>query len=73
MTFLNICNPIKNDIILHDRTKFDENVAVVLSDYMTLAQSLLKLAEESGASKEALQKILNERTKLSSKEDMKIY
>ena len=25
----------KNDIIFHDRTKFDENVAVVLSDYMT--------------------------------------
>jgi NTE family protein len=53
----------RNDIILHDGTKFDENVAVVLSDYMTLAQSLLKLTEESGASKEALQKILNERTK----------
>ena len=30
---------------------------------MTLAQSLLKLAQESGASKEALQKILNGRTK----------
>ena len=53
----------RNDIILHDRTKFDENVALVLSDYITLAQSLLKLAEESGASKEALRKILNERTK----------
>lgn len=55
----------RNDIILHDRTKFDENVAVVLSDYITLAQSLRckELAEESGASKEALRKILNERTK----------
>ena len=30
---------------------------------MTLAQALLKLAEESGTSKEALQKILNEKTK----------
>jgi len=30
---------------------------------MTLAQRLLKLAEESGASKEAVQMILNERTK----------
>ena len=53
----------KNDIIYHDRTEFDENVAVLMSDFMTLAQSLLKLAEESGASKKALQKILNERTK----------
>jgi len=30
---------------------------------MTLAQALLKLAEESGASKKAMRKILNEKTK----------
>ncbi|HYA83628.1 MAG TPA: hypothetical protein VEH06_09300, partial [Candidatus Bathyarchaeia archaeon] len=53
----------KNDIIYHDRTEFDENVAVIISDLMTLAQRLLKLAEESGASKEAMRKILNEKTK----------
>ncbi|MGB8936068.1 MAG: patatin-like phospholipase family protein [Candidatus Nitrosopolaris sp.] len=53
----------KNDIIYHDRTEFDENVAVLMSDFMTLAQRLLKLAEESGASKEAVQMILNERMK----------
>jgi NTE family protein len=53
----------KNDIIYHDRTEFDENVAVLMSDFMTLAQRLLKLAEESGASKETVQMILNERTK----------
>ena len=53
----------KNDIIYHDRTEFDENVAVLMSDFMTLAQSLLKLAEGGGTSKEALQKILNEKTK----------
>ena len=53
----------KNDIIYHDRTEFDENVAVVISDYVTLAKALLKLAEESGAKKEALQRILNEKTK----------
>jgi hypothetical protein len=44
---------------------------------MTLAQALLKLAEESGANKEAVQKILNEKTKgvssLANKGDMKIY
>jgi NTE family protein len=54
----------KNDIIYHDRTEFDENVAVLMSDFTTLAQRLLKLAEESGASKEAVQMILNERTKV---------
>ena len=53
----------KNDIIYHDRTEFDENVAVLMSDFMTLAKSLIKLAEENGASKEAVQKILKEKTK----------
>src|SRR5438094_1695522 len=54
----------KNDIIYHDRTEFDEFVAVLISDYAILAKSLIKLAEENGASKEALQKILNEKTKV---------
>ena len=53
----------KNDIIYHDRTEFDEFVAVLVSDYVLLAQSLIKLAEENGASKEAVQKILKEKTK----------
>lgn len=53
----------KNDIIYHDRTEFDENIAVLMSDLVTLANSLIKLAEEKGASKDELQKILNEKTK----------
>lgn len=53
----------KNDIIYHDRTEFDENIAVLMSDLVTLANSLIKLAKEKGASKEELQKILNEKTK----------
>jgi hypothetical protein len=53
----------RNDIIYHDRTLFDENVAVLLSDFATFAKSLIELAEESGASKEALQRILDEKTK----------
>ncbi|HEY5632094.1 MAG TPA: hypothetical protein VIR31_08185, partial [Nitrososphaeraceae archaeon] len=53
----------KNDIIYHDRTEFDEFVAAIISDYALLAKSLIKLAEENGASNEALQKILNEKTK----------
>ena len=52
----------KNDIIFHDRTEFDENVAVLLSDYIRLAKSLIKLAEEKGVSKEAVQEILKEET-----------
>ncbi|MFL6497666.1 MAG: hypothetical protein ACJ70U_03055 [Nitrososphaera sp.] len=53
----------KNDIIFHDRTLFDENVAILLSDYATLVNSLTKLAKEKGASKEELHKILNGKTK----------
>jgi NTE family protein len=50
-------------IIYYDRTEFDENIAALMSDLVTLAKSLIKLAEENGASKEELQKILNEKTK----------
>ncbi|MGA9840829.1 MAG: hypothetical protein WBQ25_00780 [Nitrososphaeraceae archaeon] len=53
----------KNDIIYHDRTEFDENIAALMSDLVTLANSLIKLAEEKGASKEELQKILKGKTK----------
>jgi NTE family protein len=53
----------KNDIIFHDRTEFDENVAVLLSDFIRLAKTLIKLAEENGVSKEMLQKTLKEETK----------
>jgi NTE family protein len=54
----------KNDIIYHDRTEFDEYVSVLVSDYTTLAESLIELAEDNGVNKEALQKILNEKTKI---------
>jgi hypothetical protein len=53
----------KNDIIYHGRTEFDQNFAVLMSDLVTLANSLINLAEEKGASKEELQKILNKKTK----------
>lgn len=53
----------KNDIISRDRTLFDENVAILLSDYAKLVNSLTKLAKEKGASKEELHKILNGKTK----------
>jgi NTE family protein len=53
----------KNDIIFHDRTEFDENVAVLISDFIRLAKTLIKLAEENGVSREILQKTLKEETK----------
>ena len=53
----------KNDIIFHDRTEFDENIAVLISDFIRLAKTLIKLAEENGVSREILQKTLKEETK----------
>ena len=53
----------KNDIIFHDRTAFDENVAVLMSDLIRLAKSLIKLAEDNGINEEALGKIVKEETK----------
>ena len=52
----------KNDIIFHDRTRYDENVAVLVSDFIRLAKTFIKLAEENGVSKEVIQKILEEET-----------
>jgi len=53
----------KNDIIYHDKTEYDENVAVLMSDLATLARSLMTLAEENGVNKKAIQEILNENTR----------
>ena len=54
----------KNDIIFHDRTLFDESIAILLSDFAALVDSLTKLAEEKGVDREALQKILDEETRV---------
>jgi NTE family protein len=53
----------KNDIIFHDRTEFDENVAVLISDFIRLAKTLIKLAEANGVNKKVLQKTLQEETR----------
>ena len=38
-------------------------MAVLMSDFIRLAKSLIKLAEENGASKETIRRILKEETK----------
>ena len=52
----------KNDIMFHDRTRYDENVAVLVSDFIRLAKTLIKLAEENGVGKETIEEILKEET-----------
>ena len=54
----------KNDIIYHDRTLFDEKIAILLSDFAALVSSLIKLAEETGINRDLLQKILDEETRV---------
>jgi NTE family protein len=51
----------KNDIIYHDRTEFDEHVAILISDFQKLATSLIKLSKDNGVSEKSLQMILQER------------
>jgi hypothetical protein len=53
----------KNDIIYHDRTLFDENIAILLSDFAAFAESLIKLAEKNGVSDEELKRLFAEKTK----------
>jgi NTE family protein len=53
----------KNDIMYHDRTEFDEFIAVLVSDYQMLAKSLIRHAEDNGVSRQSLQKILKHSTK----------
>jgi len=53
----------KNDIIYHDRTLFDENIAILLSDFAAFAESLIKLAEKKGVSDEELKLLFAEKTK----------
>lgn len=53
----------KNDIMYHDRTRFDEYVAVVMADLQVLSKSLIKIAEGNSQCKERIQKLLLKRSK----------
>jgi NTE family protein len=53
----------KNDIMYHDRTQFDEYVAVLISDFQKLSTTLIKLSKDNGVSEKSLQTILHERIK----------
>jgi lambda repressor-like predicted transcriptional regulator len=47
----------------HDRTQFDEYVAILMSDFQKLATALIKLSKDNGISEKSLQMILQERVK----------
>lgn len=53
----------KNDIMYHDRTRFDEYVAVIMADLQVLSKSLIKIAEGNSQCKEQIQKLLQKKSK----------
>lgn len=42
---------------------FDENIAILLSDFAAFAESLIKLAEKNGVNAEELKRLYEEKTK----------
>jgi hypothetical protein len=53
----------KNDIIYHDRTRFDEYAAVILADLQVLSRSIIKIVEDNSQYKKQIQQLLQKRSK----------
>jgi NTE family protein len=49
----------KNDLLYHDKTKYDQKVAEFVTDYIDLAKRLIKFAKEKGASEAEIKGILD--------------
>jgi len=48
----------KNDLTYHDRTLFDEQMALMITDYVRIVKSFIKLAEDNKVSKAQVDDIL---------------
>ena len=48
------------DILFHDKTKYDEKVGRIISDYVSIANKLIQLAKEKGASQGDIDNILSQ-------------
>jgi hypothetical protein len=48
----------KNDLTYHDRTLFDERMAIMMTDYVNIANDLIKLAEENNIKRSLIDNIL---------------
>ena len=53
----------KNDIGFSDRSHRDEEVLLLVSDYVDLVRELIRVAKESGAKEKVITDLLNQRTK----------
>ncbi len=52
----------KNDISFSDRSRREEDVLLLLSDYIDLVRELIRIAKENGAKDEVITNLLNQRT-----------
>jgi len=50
----------KNDLTYHDRTLFDERMAIMITDYVNIINSLIKLAENNKVKKSLVDNILEQ-------------
>ncbi|MDR4512980.1 MAG: patatin-like phospholipase family protein [Nitrososphaeraceae archaeon] len=48
----------KNDLLYHDKTEFDELASLLISDYVTLSQYFIDLAEKNGISRDLIEILL---------------
>ena len=53
----------KNDISFSDRSHRDEDVLLLVSDYVDLVRDLIRVAKENGVKDKAITDLLNQRTK----------
>jgi NTE family protein len=53
----------KNDIAFSDRSHKDEEVLLLVSDYIDLVRDLIRIAKENGVKDKAITNLLNKRTK----------
>ena len=51
------------DILFHDRTKYDEKMARMVSDYLHIIKEQSKLAETKGASEDEIHDIIDAKAK----------
>jgi len=50
----------KNDLTYHDRTLFDERMAIMITDYVNIVNRLIKLAEDNKVSRASVDNILDQ-------------
>jgi NTE family protein len=50
----------KNDLTYHDRTLFDERMAIMVTDYVNIIKSLIKLANDNNIKKDLVDNILQQ-------------